>query len=270
MPNWEKWLCCAASLFPHLQKLSIRRYPKLTGKIMIMSPLPAPLFKPQNLKFQACLSGSIFKCYWDHNNIISSQSGSLWFCGISTRGGQHTWPGNRDCSFSRSLHKVGLPTTSLKWLSTSKCSKLEYLLPKLFRCHLPVIERLSIGGVMGDSCSSLSLSLCVFPNYVEWIQDQWSQGAWKALHFNFIFGGWWYTDTGLSSLRSLNLSGSPDLESLSNCTLSIWSPVTSMIAPSSGLGARAHTYSSVQKLYLVRCPELMFQREICLPNHVSL
>ena len=46
-----------------------------------------------------------------------------------------------DCSFSRSPSKVGLPTT-LKSPSISNCTKLDLLLPELFRCHHPVLENL--------------------------------------------------------------------------------------------------------------------------------
>ena len=47
MPNWEKWLCCV-ELFPHLEKLSIRNCPKLTGK------LPEHLPSVEELEIDAC------------------------------------------------------------------------------------------------------------------------------------------------------------------------------------------------------------------------
>lgn len=59
------------------------------------------------------------------------------------------------CS-SRSLHRVCLPTNTLKSQQISHCSKLEFLLPELLRCHHPLLENIYI---VESTCESLALSI---------------------------------------------------------------------------------------------------------------
>ena len=47
------------------------------------------------------------------------------------------------CSFSRCFHRVGLPTT-LRTLHIYRSTKLDFLLPELFKCLLPFLEQLWI------------------------------------------------------------------------------------------------------------------------------
>ena len=96
----------------------------------------------------------------------------MQLCGVTTRRGANLANIHdlkiQDISFSRSLQNVGLPNT-LKVLSISRCSNLEFLLPWLFRCHLPVLEKLKIKNrILDDSNScSLSLSLGIFPKLID-------------------------------------------------------------------------------------------------------
>ena len=158
-----------------------------------------------------------------------------------------------DCSFSRSLQKVGLPTT-LKQLTISKCSKLEFLLPELFRCHLPILERLRInfGGVIDDS-RSLSLSLGIFPK----LNFFWIEGL-KGLEKLSIS----ISEGDLTSLCQLFLLAIPNLETIELGPLVL---KNFTISGCSKLRSLALTHSSVEVLDLSNSPELMFQREI-LPS----
>ena len=189
MPNWEKWLCCG-ELFPHLQKLSMRACPKLIGKLpehlrsleeleIYKCPhlLVASVTVPAIRNLQMVDFGKLLLQMLDYDftaletSKIEISDVSQWkqLPGaphqLSIRGCDYVESlleeeilqtnihdlAIHDCSFSRSLQKVGLPTT-LKLLTISTCSKLEFLLPELFRCHLPVLERLNIReGVMDDS-----------------------------------------------------------------------------------------------------------------------
>ena len=73
------------------------------------------------------------------------------------------------CSFSRCFHRVGLPTT-LKTLHIYRSTKLDFLLPELFKGHLPFLEQFWI---CYGSCESLSLSfsLGAFPRLTHLIID---------------------------------------------------------------------------------------------------
>ena len=201
MPNWKKWLCCG-ELFPRLQKLSMRACPKLTGKLpehllslkeleiygcphLLVASVTVPAIRDLQMvdfgKLQLQMLDYDFTALETSKIEISGMSQWKQLPGaphkLSIKGcdsveslleeeilqtNMHDLAIN-DCSVSRSLQKVGLPTT-LKRLTISMCSKLEFLLPELFRCHLPVLERLRInlGGVMDDS-RSLFLSLGIFP-----------------------------------------------------------------------------------------------------------
>ncbi|KAL6327790.1 hypothetical protein AAG906_025618 [Vitis piasezkii] len=69
----------------------------------------------------------------------------------------------RKCDSVESPSKVGLPTT-LRSLSISDFSRVDLLLPELFRCHHPVLENLSING---GTCDSLSLSFSILDIFPE-------------------------------------------------------------------------------------------------------
>ena len=66
------------------------------------------------------------------------------------------------CGFSRSLHRVGIPTNALKWLYISHCPKLDLLLSVLLRCHHPFLEYIYICDSTCDPLP-LSFSLSIFP-----------------------------------------------------------------------------------------------------------
>ncbi|RVW24157.1 putative disease resistance RPP13-like protein 1 [Vitis vinifera] len=68
----------------------------------------------------------------------------------------------RYCCLSRSLRRVGLPTNALQSLEIYHCSKLEFLLPVLLRCHHPFLKNIYIRYNTCDSLS-LSFSLSIFP-----------------------------------------------------------------------------------------------------------
>ncbi|RVW94031.1 putative disease resistance protein [Vitis vinifera] len=248
MQNWEKWLCCGE--FPHLQKLFIRRCPKLIGKLpeqllslvelqihecpqLLMASLTVPAIRQLRMvdfgKLQLQMAGCDFTALqtseieildvsqWSQLPMAPHQL-SIRKCDyVESLLEEEISQTNihdlkiYDCSFSRSLHKVGLPTT-LKSLFISDCSKLAFLLPELFRCHLPVLESLEIkdGGLE-------KLSILV------------SEGD-------------------PTSLCSLSLDGCPDLESIELHALNLES-------------CKIYRCSKLRSLNLWDCPELLFQRE---------
>ncbi|WKA01847.1 hypothetical protein VitviT2T_020103 [Vitis vinifera] len=285
MKNWEKWLCCGE--FPRLQKLFIRKCPKLTGKLpeqllslvelqidgcpqLLMASLTVPAIRQLRMvdfgKLRLQMPGcdftplqtseieildvsqwsqlpmaphqlSIRKCDYVESlleeEISQTNIHDLKIC---------------DCIFSRSLHKVGLPTT-LKSLLIYNCSKLAFLVPELFRCHLPVLERLIIErGVIDDSLS-LSFSLGIFPKLTDF-----EINGLNGLEKLSIL----VSEGDPTSLCSLRLRGCSDLESIELRALNLKS---CSIHRCSKLRSLAHRQSSVQYLNLYDCPELLFQRE---------
>ncbi|XP_059590786.1 putative disease resistance protein At3g14460 [Vitis vinifera] len=285
MQNWEKWLCCGE--FPYLQKLFIRKCPKLTGKLpeqllslvelqidgcpqLLMASLIVPAICQLRMvdfgKLQLQMPGCDFTALqtsqieildvsqWNQLPMAPHQL-SIRKCEyVESLLEEEISQTNihylkiDDCSFSRSLHKVGLPTT-LKSLLISECSKLEFLLPELFRCHLPVLERLSIErGVIDDSLS-LSFSLGIFP---------------KLTNFTILnLKGFeklsiLVSEGDLTSVCSLSLTDCPNLESIELHALNLKS---CSIYRCSKLRSLAHTHSSIQVLDLWDCPELLFHRE---------
>ena len=285
MLNWEKWLWCGE--FPRLRKLSIRWCPKLTGKLpeqllsleglvivncpqLLMASITVPAVRELKMvdfgKLQLQLPACDFTTLQPFEIEISGVSRwkqlpmaphklSIRKCDlVESLLEEEISQTNihdlniRDCCFSRSLYKVGLPTT-LKLLSISRCSKLEFLLLELFRCHLPVLESLCIRrGVIGDSLS-LSLSLGIFPK----LTDFTIHGL-KGLEKLSIL----ISEGEPTSLRSLYLAKCPDLESIKLPGLNLKS---CRISSCSKLRSLAHTHSSIQELDLWDCPELLFQRE---------
>ncbi|XP_034692043.1 putative disease resistance RPP13-like protein 1 isoform X1 [Vitis riparia] len=285
MKNWEKWLCCGE--FPRLQKLFIQKCPKLTGKLpeqllslvelqirecpqLLMASLTVPAicqFRMMDFgKLQLQMAGCDFTALqtseieildvsqWSQLPMAPHQL-SIRECDYAESLLEEEISQTNihdlkiyDCSFSRSLHKVGLPTT-LKSLFISECSKLAFPLPELFRCHLPVLESLKIKhGVIDDSLS-LSFSLGIFPKLTHFTID-----GLKGLEKLSIL----VSEGDPTSLCSLSLDGCPDLESIELHALNLES---CSIYRCSKLRSLAHRQSSVQKLNLGSCPELLFQRE---------
>ena len=290
MPNWEKWLCCG-ELFPRLQKLSMRACPKLTGKLPehLLSLEELKIYRCPQLLVASVTVHSIRNLKMVDFGKLQLQMLDYDFMALETSeieiSDVSQWkelPGAPhqlsitgcdyveslleeeilqtnihdlailDCSFSRSLQKVGLPTT-LKVLMISKCSKLEFLLPELFRCHLPVLQRLWIlEGVMDDSLS-LSLSLGIFPK-LSFFQIQGLKGLEKLSISS--------SEGDLTSSCRLYILGIPNLETIELGPLVLQNFT---IQGCSKLKSLALTHSSVEVLFLSDCPNLMFQREI-LPS----
>ena len=158
MPNWEKWLCCG-ELFPRLQNLSMRACPKLTGKLpehllsleelqiyecpyLLMASVTVPAIRNLEMvdfgKLQLQMLDYDFTALETSEIEISNVSQWKQLPGaphqLSIKGcdsmesllEEEILQTNihdlaiYDCSFSRSLQKVGLPTT-LKLLTISRC-----------------------------------------------------------------------------------------------------------------------------------------------------
>ncbi|KAL6328743.1 hypothetical protein AAG906_003760 [Vitis piasezkii] len=135
--------------------------------------------------------------------------------------------------FSRCLQRVGLPTT-LKTLQIYNSTNLDFLLPELFKCHLPFLEQFWI---YGGTCESLllSFSLGPFP---------------KLTHL---------TISNLKGLGKLSIDISEgDPTSFSFLKIK---QCSDLISKCLNLKLLAHTLSSLQRLTLKHCPELLFQRE---------
>ncbi|XP_034704518.1 putative disease resistance RPP13-like protein 1 isoform X3 [Vitis riparia] len=278
MSNWEKWLCCGE--FPRLQELSIRLCPKLTGELpmhlsslqelnlkdcpqLLVPTLNVPAARELQLKRQTCgFTASqtseieisdvsqlkqlplvphylyIRKCDSVESlleeEILQTNMYSLKIC---------------DCSFYKSPNKVGLPTT-LKSLSISDCTKLDLLLPELFRCHHPVLENLSInGGTYGNSLS-LSFSISdIFPRLTDF-----KIIGLKGLEELCIS----ISEGDPTSLRNLKISRCPNLVYIQ---LPALDSMCHEICNCSNLKLLAHTHSSLQELRLEDCPELLLHRE---------
>ena len=285
MPNWEKWLCCGE--FPHLRELSIRHYPKLTGKLperllslvklqihecpqLLMASLTVPAirelrmvdFGELQLQMPACDFTALQTSEIEILDVSQWKQLPMAPHQLSIRKCDHVESLLEeeilqtnihdleiyDCSFSRSLHKVGLPT-ALKLLPISECLELEFLLPELFRCHLPFLESLSINGGVIDDSLSLSFSLSIFPKLTYFTIH-----GLKGLEKLSIF----ISNGDPTSLCFLHLLNCPNLESIELLALNLkccW------ISSSSKLRSLAHMHSSIQELHLWDCPELLFQRE---------
>ncbi|XP_034703857.1 putative disease resistance protein At3g14460 isoform X2 [Vitis riparia] len=275
MWNWEKWSCCGE--FPRLQKLFIIECPKLTGKLpeqllslvelqidgcpqLLMASLTVPAIRQLRMgdfgKLQLQMAGCDFTTLqtseieildvsqWSQLPMAPHQL-SIRKCDyVESLLEEEISQTNihdlkiYDCSFSRSLHKVGLPTT-LKSLFISECSKLEILVPELFRCHLLVLERLEIkGGVIDDSLT-LSFSFSIFPKLTHFTIN-----GLKGLEKLSIL----VSEGDPISLCFLSLDGCSDLESIELHALNLES-------------CSIHGCSKLRSLNLWDCPELLFQRE---------
>ncbi|RVW93546.1 putative disease resistance RPP13-like protein 1 [Vitis vinifera] len=234
MSNWEKWLCCGGICgeFPGLQKLSIWRCRKFSGE------LPMHLSSLQELNLKDCPQLLVPTL-----NVPAARELQLkrQTCGF-------TASQTSKLKFQTSPNKVGLPTT-LKSLSISDCTKLDLLLPELFRCHHPVLENLSING---GTCDSLSLSfsiLDIFPRLTYFKMD-----GLKGLEELCIS----ISEGDPTSLRQLKIDGCPNLVYIQLPALDL---MCHEICNCSNLKLLAHTHSSLQKLCLEYCPELLLHRE---------
>ncbi|WKA00293.1 hypothetical protein VitviT2T_018665 [Vitis vinifera] len=153
-----------------------------------------------------------------------------------------------NCCLSRSLRRVGLPTNALELLNISHCSKLEFLLPVLLRCHHPFLENIYIRDNTYDSLS-LSFSLSIFPR-LRCFEISKLQGV-EFLYISISEGD-------LTSLNSLNISRCPDVVYIELSTLDL---ASYEISGCLKLKLLKHTLSTLRCLRLFHCPELLFQRD---------
>ncbi|XP_034703209.1 putative disease resistance protein RGA3 [Vitis riparia] len=281
MSNWEKWLCCGGrhGEFPRLQKLSIQFCPKLTGELpihlsslkelnlqccpqLLVPTLNVPAARTLQLKRQTCVFTAIQTSEIEISNVSQLKKLPVLPHNLYVRKcdsvesllEEEILQANMhylmiyNCSFSRSPSKVGLPTT-LRSLLIFHCTKVDLLLPKLFRCHHPVLEILTISG---GACDSLSLSFSMldfFPRLTN-------------LHI-FDLEGLEELCISISegdptSLRQLKINGCPNLVYIQ---LPALDSMCHEICYSSNLKLLAYTHSSLQKLHLEDCPELLLHRE---------
>ncbi|XP_034680626.1 putative disease resistance RPP13-like protein 1 isoform X2 [Vitis riparia] len=154
----------------------------------------------------------------------------------------------RYCCFSRSLRGVGLPTNALESLKISHCSKLEFLLPVLLRCHHPFLENIYIRDNTCDSLS-LSFSLSIFPR-LRYFEINNLQG----LEFLYIS----ISEGDPTSLNDLNIYECPDLVYIE---LPALDSARYEISRCLKLKLLKHTLSTLRCLRLFHCPELLFQRD---------
>ncbi|KAL6329618.1 hypothetical protein AAG906_022808 [Vitis piasezkii] len=155
------------------------------------------------------------------------------------------------CRFSRYLHKVCLPTT-LKSLEIRVCYNLRFLLAELFRCHHPSLEDLTILSSDDLSCSpylSLSFSLAIFPRLIHFRID-----GYEGLKYLCIS----ISEKEPTSLRSLEIFGCDDLEFIEFPALD---SACYRIVECSNLKWVGHTLSSLKRLSLEDCPQLLFHKD---------
>ncbi|XP_059596929.1 putative disease resistance RPP13-like protein 1 [Vitis vinifera] len=152
------------------------------------------------------------------------------------------------CCLSRSLRRVGLPTNALQSLEISHCSKLEFLLPVLLRCHHPFLKNIHIRDNTCDSLS-LSFSLSIFPRlrYFEIIKLE-------GLEFLYIS----VSEGDPTSLNYLSISRCPDVVYIE---LPALDSAGYFISNCLKLKLLKHTLSTLGRLSLFHCPELWFQRD---------
>ena len=154
----------------------------------------------------------------------------------------------RSCRFSRPLHSVGLPAT-LKSLDISKCTKLEFVLRALLRSHHPFLVFLFISGFGNCNSFSLSFSLSIFPRL-----NRLDISDFEGLEFLSIS----VSEGDPTSLNYLTIEDCPDLIYIE---LPALESARYGISRCRKLKLLAHTHSSLQKLRLIDCPELLFQRD---------
>ena len=275
MDNWEIWLCCGGrhGEFPRLQKLFMWSCRKFTGELLIHLPSLKKLYLdrcPQllvptlnvsaacglHLKRQACGFTALQTSDIEISNVSQLKQlpvvpHDLFITksdSVESLLEEEILQTNMYrleiccCSFSISPSKVGLPTT-LKLLSISNCTKVDLLLPVLFRCHHPVLKRLWINGGTYDNSLPLSFSILdIFPRLTEFkINDL--EGL-EKLRISISEGD-------PTSLRKLEIRRCPNL-------VYIQLPaVNSMYHEISNFS----THSSLQQLRLEDCPEVLFHGE---------
>ncbi|WKA00306.1 hypothetical protein VitviT2T_018674 [Vitis vinifera] len=291
MYNWEKWLCCGCRRgeFPRLQKLCINECPKLTGKLpkqlrslkklviirseLLVGSLRAPQIREWRmsnhgkfrLKRPACGFTNLQTSEIEISDIsqweemppriqmltIRECDSIEWVLeeGILQRSTcllQHLRI--TSCRFSRPLHSVGLPTT-LKSLDISKCTKLEFVLRALLRSHHPFLVFLFISGFGNCNSFSLSFSLSIFPRL-----NRLDISDFEGLEFLSIS----VSEGDPTSLNYLTIEDCPDLIYIE---LPALESARYGISRCRKLKLLARTHSSLQKLRLIDCPELLFQRD---------
>ena len=153
-----------------------------------------------------------------------------------------------NCCLSRSLRRVGLPTNALESLEISHCSKLEFLLPVLLRCHHPFLKYILIGDSTCDFLS-LSFSLSFFPRL-----NQFEIYNLEGLEFLSILS----SVGDPTSLNYLDIQECPDIVYIELPALN-WA--TYVISRCLKLKLLKHTLSTLESLNLRGCLELLFQRD---------
>ncbi|XP_034701748.1 putative disease resistance RPP13-like protein 1 [Vitis riparia] len=287
MYKWEKWLRCGCrpGEFPRLQELYIIDCPKLTGKLpkqlrclkkleidgcpqLLVASLKVPAISELRMrnfgKLRLKRPASGFTALQTSHIQISDVSplkqlpfGPHHKLTITECDAVESLVENRilqtnlcylkflRCCFSRSLEKCDLSST-LQSLNISGCNKVEFLLPELLRCHLPFLQTLRIYSCTCESLS-LSFSLAVFPSLTH-LQIENLEG----LEFLTIS----ISEGDPASLNYLAIEGCPNLVYIE---LPALDSACYKISECLKLKLLAHTPSSLRKLELGDCPELLFR-----------
>ena len=282
MLNWETWLCRGDRYqeFPCLHKLSIKLCPKFNGELpihvhslhelnvekcplLLVPTLNVPAIRVLQMKKQTCgftlldtseieVSGvselkqipvvpvNLYVTKCDHveslleEEVLKTSMDKLKIY---------------DCCFSRSPSKVGIPST-LRLLTISNCTIVDLLLHQLFRCHHPALQNLWINGGTFDSTLPLSFSVSeIFPSLTYF-------GIYRLKGLEKLCIS--ITEGYTTSLRNLEINGCDDLEYIQLPGLD---SISHRISNCSKLRLLVHTHSSLQKLTLEHCPELLFPGE---------
>ncbi|RVX04552.1 putative disease resistance protein [Vitis vinifera] len=265
MYNWEKWLCCGCRRgeFPRLQKLCINECPNSLGnyqnsfvhwkklQIIRCELLVGSLRAPQIREWKMSYHGK-FRLKRPACGFTNLQTSEIEISDISQ---WEEMPPRiqmliiRECdSIEWTLHSVGLPTT-LKSLDISKCTKLEFVLRALLRSHHPFLVFLFISGFGNCNSFSLSFSLSIFPRL-----NRLDISDFEGLEFLSIS----VSEGDPTSLNYLTIEDCPDLIYIE---LPALESARYGISRCRKLKLLAHTHSSLQKLRLIDCPELLFQRD---------
>ena len=158
-----------------------------------------------------------------------------------------------DCFFSRLLDRVGFPIVTLKALEICDCDNLGFLLPELFRCHHPALEELKIGShtlrILSSFTFTLSFSLAIFPGLIQFDID--SRNGLESLSISISEGE-------PTSLRWLKIIRCYDLGYIE---LPALDSACYEILECEKLKLLALTLSSLQKLSLKDCPQLLFYKD---------